>query len=178
MITRQELIEEFVSPSSDLIVKRQKLDIIEEQLREAAIYRDTEKIYATNNAWKDYIFEKLKIAGYTIIDIEEGEFCTSFKINWNYNEQIDQIRDDEARMKLRSIPKLSINIAKFCAESERFMLDEFCLDMLKTPTSKKASHKGERDDAIHAARAGKKMFDEWMAKRSKRAKTPPPKSNI
>ena len=37
MITRQELIEEFVSPNSDLIVKRQKLDIIEEQLREAAI---------------------------------------------------------------------------------------------------------------------------------------------
>lgn len=86
MITRQELIEEFVGPNSDLVVKRQKLDIIEEQLREAATYRDTEKIYATNNAWKDYIFEKLKIAGYTIIDIEEGEFCTSFKINWNYNE--------------------------------------------------------------------------------------------
>ena len=83
MITRQELIEEFVSPNSDLAVKRQKLDIIEEQLRIAATYRDTEKIYETNNAWKDYIFKKLKTAGYTIIIIEEGDFCTTFKINWN-----------------------------------------------------------------------------------------------
>ena len=83
MITRKELIEEFVSTNSDLAVKRQKLDIIEEQLRRAATYRDTEKIYETNNVWKNYIFEKLKTAGYTIIVIKEGDLCTTFKINWN-----------------------------------------------------------------------------------------------
>lgn len=94
---------------------------------------------------------------------------TSAFIRWlidQYNERIEQIRDDEARMKLRSIPKLSINMAKFCAESERTMLEEFGLDKLKIPTFQKASHKGERDDAIQAARIGMKMADGILNKKT------------
>ena len=74
---------EIIHGKSDLYVKRQKLQILEEEIIEAAtVKKYTDLTTAVHNAYKNYCFEKLKNAGYSITIIKEGSQVTDFKISW------------------------------------------------------------------------------------------------
>lgn len=80
MITKEELIEEFVNHKGDLMAKRQKLDIIEHQMQDAAAWGYKDMDFGVHIAYSDYVVDKIKKAGFKVEAVKKGERVNVFKV--------------------------------------------------------------------------------------------------